>query len=206
MPPIGGVNPTSQPGSSATSPTGVGSYGTIGSYTHGVWLVSQNGKAAIVDKAHLPAQGSGYEYYWLGATLSQAQSRLGDAMYKLGVVTDQVPTSLGQAFNSGQQNLNFDELQPGLLPWQSASSTSPYAKDVKQAGDTVRQTEESAASGVTEVAAIWQWLTTGSNWVRILEYVGGAVLIYIGIKGLTGIDMPGPEDVAKTAAKAAVVA
>lgn len=38
------------------------------------------------------------------------------------------------------------------------------------------------------ISDIWGWLTTASNWVRILEYVGGAALIYMGLKGLTGIE------------------
>jgi hypothetical protein len=45
----------------------------------------------------------------------------------------------------------------------------------------------SATSALGAISGIWNWLTTASNWVRILEYVGGAVLIYMGLKGLTGI-------------------
>lgn len=37
-----------------------------------------------------------------------------------------------------------------------------------------------------DVSGIWQWLTTPANWVRIGEYVGGAVLIFIAIKGFAG--------------------
>ena len=31
------------------------------------------------------------------------------------------------------------------------------------------------------IGSIWQWMTTASNWVRILEYIGGALLIYLGL-------------------------
>ena len=47
------------------------------------------------------------------------------------------------------------------------------------------------------VGGIWYWLTTAKNWVRVLEYLGGAILLYLGIKGLTGVDPVG--DVAAVA-------
>ena len=39
---------------------------------------------------------------------------------------------------------------------------------------------------------IWQWLTTPSKWLKILEALGGAVLIYLGIKELVGLPSPMP--------------
>jgi len=38
-----------------------------------------------------------------------------------------------------------------------------------------------------ELAAIWEWLRTASHWVRILEFVGGAVLVYLAVKGLAEV-------------------
>ncbi|MGN6867084.1 MAG: hypothetical protein ACTHMY_01645 [Solirubrobacteraceae bacterium] len=56
--------------------------------------------------------------------------------------------------------------------------------------------------GAGVAVAIWEWLTTASHWVRVLEYVGGAVLIYLGIKGLADVDT-GPTNIVEAAAKVA---
>lgn len=81
----------------------------------------------------------------------------------------------------------------GQVPSSGDSPTSQQGSEATAGGINV------SVPGADIAAGIWQWLTTASNWVRILEYVGGAILLYLGIKGLTGI---GPDlgDVATAAA------
>jgi hypothetical protein len=62
------------------------------------------------------------------------------------------------------------------------------------------------AGGLTsasELAAIWSWLTTPAKWLRILEFVAGAVLIHLALKSLTGSSGP---SVVPTVVKKAVAA
>jgi hypothetical protein len=60
------------------------SYDQIGPYTTGYWLVQKSGLSTLVDYAHLPAQGQGYQYYWIGNTPAQ-YSRFGDALGAFGL-------------------------------------------------------------------------------------------------------------------------
>ena len=165
-------------------------YSTPGNYKTGVWLVSLNGKAAIVDKAHLPPVGKGYEYYWLGSTPGEAQGRLDPALAKLQVVTDQIPTDLSQVFKSGVQNLNFDLLQPGLLPWQSASPTSGYAKSIHGAGQVAQQ----GAQALGQALSLTALFGSASLWAGVGMTLLGAFLVLFGIIKLSGAD---PGTVAK---------
>lgn len=81
----------------------------------------------------------------------------------------------------------------GQVPSSGDSPTSQQGSEATSAGINV------SVPGANIAAGIWQWLTTASNWVRILEYVGGAVLIYMGIRALTGIG-PDASDLASAAA------
>lgn len=64
---------------------------------------------------------------------------------------------------------------------------------------------ESAASTASDTASaigdIFTWLTTPSNWLKILKFIGGAVLVFLALKELTGAQTP---QVVKTAAAAAM--
>lgn len=40
------------------------------------------------------------------------------------------------------------------------------------------------------LAGIWSALTTPSNWLRALELAGGAVLVFMALKSLTGVNTP----------------
>jgi hypothetical protein len=51
------------------------------------------------------------------------------------------------------------------------------------------------------ISSIWGTLTTPATWLRIAEFVGGAVLLFIAIKSLTGVQTP---SVGKAAVAAAV--
>lgn len=51
----------------------------------------------------------------------------------------------------------------------------------------------SAASGLeiaAAIAAVWSFLTAPSSWLRILKYLAGAILIFFGLKELTGVQLP----------------
>jgi hypothetical protein len=150
------------------------SYGSIGPYTQGVWLVGQNGKGAIVDHAHLPT-GSGWQYYWLGATEQQANDRLPTALNALGISTDQIPTNLWQAFQSGLQNLNFDQLQPFHVG--DPSSTSGYAQAVHGAGSAAQQAVTNPLGGLGDIEQFA---------IRVLEVLVGIAALLLGAQALTG--------------------
>ena len=162
-------------------------YSSPGNHKTGVWLVSLNGKAAVVDKAHLPMQGKGYEYYWLGATRAEAYSRFFPAMARLGVITDQIPTDLGQAFSHGFQNLNFDLNQPGLLPGQSPSPRSGYAQGIHQAGQAAQKGAQVLGSALSLTALF----SNIGLWKGVGMVIAGGILILIGILNLAGVDAGG---------------
>ncbi len=114
----------------ATPAAAAPSYSTPGPYTTGVWLIAQNGQAAIVDKTHVPKEGTGFSYYWLGANYNQAIRRLGDAMTKLGISFDANPpvferSALLTAFSGGVGSLNKGP--SGLLGWlTTALQAGPF--------------------------------------------------------------------------------
>ena len=166
-------------------------YSSPGSYKTGVWLVSLNGKGAIVDRAHLPKQGTGYEYYWLGSTPGEAQGRLYDALSKLQIVSDQIPTDLHQAFSKGVQNLNFDTLQPFT---GSHNPNTGYNKATTSAGQAARQATVTAAQTIGSAVSVGALFTSGSLWAGIGMTLLGAFLVLFGIIKLSGAD---PGTVAK---------
>ncbi len=83
------------------------SYDTIGKYTRGVWLIrAGDGQGAVVDRNHLPKEGTGFEYYWLGSNRNQANSRILDAVSKLKVNTAPgYSLDTGAAFSHGYVDL-----------------------------------------------------------------------------------------------------
>lgn len=56
-------------------------YSQIGPYKSGLWLVEKGGSSALVwGRTHLPAEGQGFRYYWLGSNYHQARERFGDGV------------------------------------------------------------------------------------------------------------------------------
>ncbi len=51
------------------------------------------------------------------------------------------------------------------------------------------------------LAAIWDFLTTPVNWLRILEFVGGTVLVYMALHSMSGVG-PGATTIVEAAAVA----
>lgn len=81
-------------------------YETIGPYKQGVWLVAKGGHGAIVSPNHLPPEGTGFQYYWLGTSYQEAQVRLMDALSALDLHPGLQPpstysTAIQQAFGGG---------------------------------------------------------------------------------------------------------
>src|SRR5215469_15705073 len=81
-------------------------YSVVGNYRGGVWLVAQHSStqgnvAMVVDRAHLPKVGTGWQYYWLGSNQAQASSRILDALTALNFQSaagQNLTTPVRQAF------------------------------------------------------------------------------------------------------------
>lgn len=175
------------PPTAGTWVVGVDSAGTAYLFKQG----TRNPKGGIATAAGLA------NWVSLGTSdLTTMTTRLGTALGQLGNAISPVQQSgLMQAVDAGSIGLKgatYEDIpgtvQPGA-PSSQAPGSAASGSEAVPAGINV------SIPGANIAADIWQWLTTASNWVRILEYVGGAVLLYLGIKGLTGADPVG--DVAK---------
>lgn len=130
---------------------------------------------------NFPTNGQAKAVY-LGKTLSDVANNYSKATGDLNVSTDvgAIDTSyLKPLASKGVQGLNFDMLTPAGVNPQS------YAHGVTSAGDA-------ALTAVQELQHIWGSLTNPTFWVRILKFLAGAVLIYMGLKALTGVEGPSP--------------
>lgn len=208
-----------------------GSYSTIGPYKSGVWLVSApDGTGAVLPKNLLPAQGTGYKYYWLGSTEQQATTRIFDAIPKLNIKTTETAQNIGnpvrQAFAGQPGKLDKELTGLNLILHQvgeaaiipplgnigaalsgegagaagaaagadagAAGAGAGAGADAGAAG-AAAGAAGSAASGLeiaAAIAGVWSFLTAPSSWLRILKYLAGAILIFFGLKELTGVQLP----------------
>ena len=82
-------------------------------------------------------------------------------------------------------------------------SQTPNVTNIPGVGPVV-SAAQGAAQGVSDVgnaiSSVWSSITTPALWKRVLYFVGGAVLLFLGIKELTGAHVP---QSVKTAAVAA---
>lgn len=210
-------------GGSGASTSG-GAYSSPGGYTNGIWLVSQGGQGAIVSSGNLPAQGSGFTYYWLGTTEQEASSRLGGALSALGVSTNyetnpnsflsaiddafegNVGTLPGapsgilgaiQAANAGGTFVTGPLGGVGDAASGAAGEAGTGAAAEGAAGEAAAGTAATALTGTAALAAL---LTSGSFWLRVGEAIAGVVLIVMGLMSLSGRNAT-PVTVAAAAAK-----
>lgn len=166
-------------------------------------------------KANVNASGNSFVDSFVAPLLGQAgtptmatiRKQLSGAGYK--------PQQVNQILNTGPGTFQHILDQIGqsavLLPGEGAAGAGAGAGEAGAgagdaaagagagagAGDAAAAgagaglgTAATAATSALAIAGIWSWLTTASHWLRILEFVGGAVLVYLAVKGLTGIDTP----------------
>lgn len=144
-------------------------YSTIGPYQHGVWLVSHadGSNPRIVDHSHLPT-GSQWRYYWLGATSSQAASRINGALSALGVNTDplKIPVSAPSQFHISKISSGDPLGLAGPIP----GVVSGEAKGVGQ-----------AITSVADFLSFIAWIFHPHNFLRAAEFVVGIITMFYGL-------------------------
>ena len=135
---------------------------------------------------------------YLGSNVQGMSLTLPTYASQVGTVWTTLLSSIDHGWLSQGQPIVVD--QNGVTP----SDTSPTAQEGSEAvpSNIIPSPSVSGVQLPDIFGGIWEWLTTASNWVRIGEYVGGAVLIYLAIKGLTGVDTPSVSDAVKVAAAA----
>jgi hypothetical protein len=205
-------------GAPATAP-GIAVYNhqTLGGY----WLIRlPNGHAAVVRQTDIgPAPWTGRTFdftaslvqslgyttknfptdsrasgEYLGKTLADVVKNYASAVSDLQLSTDQLPQpgSGGLAFfsqlkKSGVQGVNFDVLHP------AGTSAQSYQQATTSAGQT-------AANVVKTSTDLFGMLTSGAFWLRVLEALGGIILLALGLISLAG---GSPDRIAATAARVA---
>lgn len=137
----------------------------------------------------------GYTFGWVidaatGAATSGALALDSTGAAEGDVLGTTAGARLAGAPEAGAGTTAGGEAATGTSAGGAASTIGSVAKNAAIAGGTAGA-----------ISSIWDWLTTASHWVRILEFVGGAVLVYMAVKGLTGIDMPSVTAVASKVVK-----
>ncbi len=134
----------------------------------------------------------------VGAAQAKLAALPGDTTKQISARVQQLDAGAGAAGATSSSGV-YEGLK-SLLIDTAGNATSNVSTALTGDAAPVTSTPN-VLTGLDAVSAIWEWHTTPSKWVRILEYVGGAVAIYLAIKGLAGIDT-GVTDVAKKAVAA----
>lgn len=199
----GTTGPTNiAPAPTSAAPAGVYGYWAVQDQKTG--HVALFGKAASSSPSHTPvvpanvkkAMGAGptdyFTAYYLGGDPKNLQTEVDKALNssQIQASTDQIPTDFTKLVQSGIQAINFDLLNP------IGTNKNQYQQGLNQAAQGAYQ---ATTQGAGVASGIWEWVTTPANWLRILKYIAGAVLIFFGLKELTGAHVP-------AAAKQAVAA
>lgn len=127
--------------------------------------------------------------YYLGGALDNLSGEVEKAIGNLNVDTDQPPialnpqmakTTYAKLLSTGFQAINFDQLTPLGI------SSNAYNQAIDSVANPLTQGVQSVGSAAETAAEIWDALTTPKMWLRVLEYVGGAVLIFWAFKEFAG--------------------
>lgn len=73
-------------------------------------------------------------------------------------------------------------LLESIEPWKWIKPNpgeTPPGKEVERLGGTI-----------SSIGGLIEFLTSGETWLRLAEVLAGAILIIIGLKGLSGVDLP----------------
>lgn len=91
-----------------------GAYERIGPYPRaGYWLVAKGGASALVRGDHLPREGSGYRYYFLGSTKAKVRERWGKGIAAFGFDVGNVQYA-DQTFNeAAHKGVSANVTNPG---------------------------------------------------------------------------------------------
>lgn len=129
----------------------------------------------------------------LGYTQSTVRAQLQAAGYSQSQAT-QIMGSKGSLLERLLNAIGSSAIPgPGLIGGTALGGAESGAAGADAAGGAAAGSGATSAitgkalqalGGAGVAAAIWQWLRTGSNWIRILEYVGGAVLIFFALRSV----------------------
>jgi hypothetical protein len=125
-----------------------------------------------------------------------------DALTGVGATGDQIDAVITQ--------IDAGAGKDSSLSWLFVGQTSPGSNSNVSAGTpagpvSTTPSGDAQAGGVSlgflsDLSSIWGTLTSGSTWLMVLKFVGGAVLVYFALKELTGA--PGVTDLASKAVAA----
>lgn len=136
--------------------SGSGAYVDPGPYKTGVWLVKlPNGKAGIYQKSQLPKPDGKIQYFWIGASKTQIQSRYQDAIDALGV--------------------DISQLTGGV----SGSKFGPSGTNAGLTG--IPQTISDSINSATDFLKLVGWIFHPRNILRAAEFLTGIVLMVFGL-------------------------
>jgi hypothetical protein len=197
----------------------------------GYWLIVKKGHGIVVPSRMLPKEGQGWRYYWLGtaAHTEHANARLDSALPKFGInVVPGAEYDVSKAANGpwvlpGEPKGLLKQLLQGvdLVPipgiaggalgaGEAAAETGAAETGAAGAGaGAATGAETGAAAGAggsllaadAGAAAIISFIADPHLWIRLVEIVGGAALLLMGLKAMTG----GTVDPVGTARKVARV-
>jgi hypothetical protein len=181
----------------------IGTKGVVNGQPTGYWLVAKNGLGAVVNAAHLPAQGHGYQYYWLGATAGAANQVVDGAIEKLDIANpSQAYVDVTKAVSSGYVPVTYGSGTGGLslagllaygtlgilgAPALAGSGEAAAGEAAAGTGAAEAGAGATAASDIAKAAAVGglaSLITDPSFLYRALKFIGGLLLAYIGIKQL----------------------
>lgn len=161
-------------------------YQSPGPYKTGYWLVVyKSGAAAIFGKNNLPPQAPGRQFFWLGSTIPQANSRLGDAINNLNLNVGQLPTSVAGADKKpiGIAGEWGAPGQSGPRPLTTPSTKAPpTVPGAAYQGGSIFGIN---FSSITDFFNFIGWLFDPHTMLRAVEFVAGLVLVGWGLHLVT---------------------
>lgn len=128
--------------------------------------------------------GDQLQSYYLGGDPKKLQTEVERGLGALQISTDTIPTSFQNLLHHGIQGVNFDLLAP------TGANQNAYQQSTSSAGNTARQTTQTAASDASAIANFLGKLAAW-NALRILELVGGLLLAYLAVRQFAGIGKRG---------------
>jgi hypothetical protein len=159
------------------------------------WMIKMaNGSIGLV-KGNPPANTIQQIYIGTANTFADLENNhaqaLGNAQGQIGASSKQLLAFIDQIdHGAGLSNLSWLFVGPDTGGNSVSSNVSTQYGSEAQGTSLIPGTSglvnslSNLGSLPNILSGIWQFLTAGSTWVRILEYIGGAALIFLAIKEL----------------------
>jgi hypothetical protein len=109
--------------------------------------------------------------------------------YEIGHVEQLGKGNAGGAGHAVDASLHIGPLQ--VWPPPLLESVEPWNWIKPNLGETPPGKEvERVSGGIDSIGGLIEFLTSGETWIRVAEVLAGALLIFLGLKGLSGVDFP----------------